>query len=94
MVLLGCRTMTKPQPPCELLVNAKGATELAYTLETNKTWAQIEVDIREQLGRWGCSTYSLTRGKDEDALFAAIEKGKWIKKRTWAAYLRQGERAS
>lgn len=34
---------------------------MAYTLRTNQTWPQVEAEIRDQLRKWGASTYSLTR---------------------------------
>lgn len=34
---------------------------MAYKLTTDKTWAQIDADVREQLSRWGAATYSLSR---------------------------------
>lgn len=36
---------------------------MTYTLETKKSWAECEADIKAELGRWGALTYSLTRGR-------------------------------
>lgn len=32
---------------------------MAYSLRTNKSWADTEADIREELRKWGAETYSL-----------------------------------
>lgn len=56
---------------------------MTYTLETNKTWAQVEADIREQLNRWGCSTYVLSRGTPKPAAPEAAKSVRSSPRTTW-----------
>lgn len=39
---------------------------MAYTLTTNKSWAQTEAELKTVLGRWGAKEYVLTRGQKKD----------------------------